>query len=99
MKSETTAPLRCANDLVLFGFQHYCFTWLLRRKIFTALLFQRGPSKNVESRRGIVNMRTLVAAAAALIMLSACTTTEKDLSIGTVAGAAIGGIAGGGKGA
>ena len=43
-------------------------------------------------------MRTLVAAAAALIMLSACTTTEKDLSIGTVAGAAIGGIAGGGRG-
>ena len=44
-------------------------------------------------------MRTLIAAAAALFMLSACTTTEKDLSIGTVAGAAIGGIAGGGKGA
>lgn len=31
--------------------------------------------------------------------LSACTTTEKDLSIGTAGGAIIGGIAGGGKGA
>lgn len=35
----------------------------------------------------------------AMIALSACTSTEKDLSVGTVAGAAIGGIAGGGSGA
>ncbi|WP_343806895.1 YMGG-like glycine zipper-containing protein [Paenochrobactrum glaciei] len=38
-------------------------------------------------------------ALAAVLALAACTTTEKDLSIGTAAGAAIGGIAGGGKGA
>jgi outer membrane lipoprotein SlyB len=31
--------------------------------------------------------------------ISGCTSTEKDLSVGTVAGAAIGGIAGGGRGA
>ncbi|MRG56730.1 hypothetical protein GF108_14200 [Phyllobacterium sp. SYP-B3895] len=36
----------------------------------------------------------------ALIMgLAGCTTTEKDLSVGTAAGAIIGGIADGGKGA
>ncbi|NTS31903.1 hypothetical protein HQ945_11620 [Phyllobacterium sp. BT25] len=35
-----------------------------------------------------------------LIMgLAGCTTTEKDLSVGTAAGAIIGGIADGGKGA
>ena len=31
--------------------------------------------------------------------LSACTTTERDVSLGTAAGAVIGGIAGGGEGA
>ncbi|WOC14581.1 hypothetical protein [Pseudochrobactrum sp. MP213Fo] len=35
----------------------------------------------------------------AIMALSACTSTEKDLSVGTVAGAAIGGIAGGTSGA
>lgn len=35
----------------------------------------------------------------ALMAISGCTSTEKDLSVGTVAGAAIGGIAGGGRGA
>jgi hypothetical protein len=44
-------------------------------------------------------MRLPVFAFAALVALGGCTTTEKDVSIGTVAGAAIGGIAGGGKGA
>jgi len=38
-------------------------------------------------------------ALAAVVALSACTTTEKDVGIGTAAGAIIGGIAGGGKGA
>lgn len=44
-------------------------------------------------------MRMLIIVAAALMALSGCTSTEKDLSIGTAAGAVIGGIAGGGKGA
>ncbi|EEY08631.1 predicted protein, partial [Brucella pinnipedialis M163/99/10] len=35
----------------------------------------------------------------ALMALSGCTTTEKDVSIGTAGGAIIGGIAGGGRGA
>lgn len=36
---------------------------------------------------------------AAMLALSACTSTEKDLSVGTAAGAAIGGVAGGTSGA
>ncbi|MCX2697153.1 MULTISPECIES: YMGG-like glycine zipper-containing protein [Ochrobactrum] len=35
----------------------------------------------------------------AMLIMAGCTTSEKDVSIGTVAGAAIGGIAGGGRGA
>lgn len=44
-------------------------------------------------------MRMFIIAVAAIVALSGCTSTEKDLSIGTAAGAVIGGIAGGGKGA
>jgi uncharacterized protein YcfJ len=44
-------------------------------------------------------MGKIAASLIAVLILSACTTTEKDLSVGTVAGAAIGGIAGGGRGA
>jgi hypothetical protein len=44
-------------------------------------------------------MRKLIIATAAVAMLSGCTTTEQDVSVGTVAGALIGGAAGGGKGA
>ncbi|MDM7851739.1 YMGG-like glycine zipper-containing protein [Pseudochrobactrum kiredjianiae] len=44
-------------------------------------------------------MRLAIIAVAAIVALSGCTSTEKDLSIGTAAGAVIGGIAGGGKGA
>lgn len=41
----------------------------------------------------------MVIGAIALMALSGCTSTEKDLSIGTAAGAVVGGIAGGGEGA
>jgi asparagine N-glycosylation enzyme membrane subunit Stt3 len=44
-------------------------------------------------------MRNLVFALVAVFALSGCTTTEQDVGVGTVAGAAIGGIAGGWKGA
>ncbi|KAB0538884.1 hypothetical protein KHQ08_10265 [Pseudochrobactrum algeriensis] len=44
-------------------------------------------------------MRMFIIAVAAIVALSGCTTTEKDLSVGTAAGAVIGGIAGGGRGA
>ncbi|MCF7644908.1 hypothetical protein KQ944_08505 [Bacillus subtilis] len=44
-------------------------------------------------------MRLAIIAVAAIVALSGCTSTEKDLSVGTAAGAVIGGIAGGGKGA
>ena len=44
-------------------------------------------------------MRRSIIALTAVVALSACTTTEKDVSIGTAAGAIIGGVAGGGKGA
>lgn len=44
-------------------------------------------------------MVKITAALVALLIVSGCTSTEKDVSIGTVAGAAIGGIAGGGRGA
>ncbi|MEJ5088204.1 YMGG-like glycine zipper-containing protein [Brucella pseudogrignonensis] len=44
-------------------------------------------------------MRKIGLCLVALMAISGCTSTEKDLSVGTVAGAAIGGIAGGGRGA
>ena len=44
-------------------------------------------------------MRKFVLAIAAVAALSGCTTTEKDIGVGTLAGAAIGGIADGGRGA
>lgn len=36
---------------------------------------------------------------AAMVAVSGCTTTQRDVGTGAVAGAAIGGIAGGGRGA
>lgn len=47
-------------------------------------------------------MRTIIiafAAVAAVTVLSGCTTTERDVVVGSATGAAIGGIAGGGRGA
>lgn len=44
-------------------------------------------------------MRKLMLTVAVVAALTGCTTTEKDLSVGTAAGAIIGGIADGGKGA
>ena len=44
-------------------------------------------------------MRKIGLCLIALMAISGCTSTEKDLSIGTVAGAAVGGIAAGGEGA
>ena len=44
-------------------------------------------------------MRKIGVLVIGLMIMAGCTSTEKDLTIGTVAGAAIGGIAGGGKGA
>ncbi|EMG51557.1 hypothetical protein WYI_22155 [Ochrobactrum sp. CDB2] len=44
-------------------------------------------------------MRKIGLCLVGLMAISGCTSTEKDLSVGTVAGAAIGGIAGGGRGA
>ena len=44
-------------------------------------------------------MRKIIVAVAVVAALSGCTTTEKDVGIGTAAGAVIGGIAGGGRGA
>ncbi|MFC3204980.1 membrane lipoprotein lipid attachment site-containing protein [Aquamicrobium soli] len=44
-------------------------------------------------------MRKLIIAFTAVVALSGCTTTERDVSVGTAAGAVIGGVAGGGKGA
>ncbi|WP_082549910.1 YMGG-like glycine zipper-containing protein [Mesorhizobium sp. Root157] len=44
-------------------------------------------------------MRKLIIAFAAVVALSGCTTTERDVSVGTAAGAVIGGVAGGEKGA
>lgn len=44
-------------------------------------------------------MRSLIIAAVAALSLSGCTTTEKDVSIGTATGAVVGGIVGGGRGA
>lgn len=44
-------------------------------------------------------MRKVIIAITAVVALSGCTTTERDVGVGTAAGAIIGGIAGGGKGA
>ncbi|BCH22123.1 hypothetical protein MesoLjLc_18670 [Mesorhizobium sp. L-8-10] len=44
-------------------------------------------------------MKKIIAALAVVAALSGCTTTERDISVGTAAGAVIGGIAGGGEGA
>ncbi|MEK1888599.1 MAG: hypothetical protein AAAB35_13735 [Phyllobacterium sp.] len=44
-------------------------------------------------------VRKLILTVTAIAALSGCTTTERDLSVGTAAGAIIGGIADGGKGA
>lgn len=44
-------------------------------------------------------MRKMIIALAAVVALAGCTSTERDVGIGTAAGAAIGGIAGGGRGA
>lgn len=44
-------------------------------------------------------MRKMIIAVAAVAALSGCTSTEKDIGVGTAAGAVIGGIAGGGRGA
>jgi uncharacterized protein YcfJ len=44
-------------------------------------------------------MRKIGLCLIAVLAVSGCTSTERDLSVGTVAGAAVGGIAGGGKGA
>lgn len=41
----------------------------------------------------------IIAAAVAAFGLSGCTTTEKDVGIGTAAGAVVGGVVGGGRGA
>ena len=44
-------------------------------------------------------MLRLIVVLTAVFALSACTTTERDLAVGTAAGAIIGGIADGGEGA
>lgn len=44
-------------------------------------------------------MRKMIVALAAIVALSGCTTTERDVTVGTAAGAIIGGIADGGTGA
>ena len=44
-------------------------------------------------------MRKVALGLVALLAITGCTTTEKDISIGTGAGAIIGDIAGGGRGA
>ncbi|UCI08714.1 YMGG-like glycine zipper-containing protein [Mesorhizobium sp. B1-1-8] len=44
-------------------------------------------------------MRKMIIAMVAVVAVSGCTSTEKDVSVGTLGGAAIGGIVGGGKGA
>ncbi|MET3649230.1 YMGG-like glycine zipper-containing protein [Phyllobacterium ifriqiyense] len=44
-------------------------------------------------------MHKLIAALFMVAIISGCTSTEKDVAIGTGAGAVIGGLAGGGKGA
>lgn len=44
-------------------------------------------------------MRKMIVALAAVVALSGCTSTERDVGVGTAAGAIIGGIADGGRGA
>ena len=44
-------------------------------------------------------MRRTALAIATVLALAGCTTTEKDVAVGTLAGTAIGAIAGGGRGA
>jgi uncharacterized protein YcfJ len=44
-------------------------------------------------------MRSVLIAALAALSLSGCTTTEKDVAVGTATGAVVGGIIGGGRGA
>lgn len=44
-------------------------------------------------------MRRALVVLAVMCTLGACTTTERDVGVGTAAGAIIGGIAGGGDGA
>ncbi|HWK66663.1 MAG TPA: YMGG-like glycine zipper-containing protein [Rhizobiaceae bacterium] len=44
-------------------------------------------------------MRKMNVALAAVVALSGCTSTERDVGVGTAAGAIIGGIADGGRGA
>lgn len=44
-------------------------------------------------------MRSIVIAAVAALSLTGCTSTEKDVGIGTATGAVVGGIVGGGRGA
>lgn len=44
-------------------------------------------------------MRSIIIAAIAALTLAGCTTTEKDVGVGTAAGAVVGGIVGGGRGA
>lgn len=44
-------------------------------------------------------MRNIIIAAVGVLALSGCTTTERDIVVGTATGAAIGGIAGGSSGA
>ncbi len=44
-------------------------------------------------------MRKIAFALVAIMALSGCTTTERDVGVGAGAGAVIGGIAGGGRGA
>jgi len=41
----------------------------------------------------------MIIAMVAVVAVSGCTSTEKDVSVGTLGGAAIGGLVGGGKGA
>lgn len=44
-------------------------------------------------------MRKILIAMAVMATLSGCTTTEQDVTVGTAAGALIGGAVGGGRGA
>ncbi|EKF43937.1 hypothetical protein NA8A_03975 [Nitratireductor indicus C115] len=44
-------------------------------------------------------MRSVLISAVALLALAGCTTTERDVGVGTAAGAVVGGLAGGGRGA
>jgi hypothetical protein len=54
---------------------------------------------SIEADEESLYMRNSIVALVAILGMSACTTTEKDVTVGTAAGAIIGGIAGGGEGA